>query len=70
MGMGRELALRLRREGCALALCDVNMEALDAVKSECEALAPPIPEGAKHQPIVTAHRVDVRAVRLSFAAFA
>ena len=31
MGMGRTLALRLRREGCHLALCDVDEAALATV---------------------------------------
>lgn len=35
-GIGRELALRLHREGCHLALCDVDEEALAQVKQSCE----------------------------------
>lgn len=32
MGMGRCLSLRLRREGCNLALCDVDMDALEVLQ--------------------------------------
>eukprot|EP00041_Stephanoeca_diplocostata_P031991 m.1011804 g.1011804 ORF g.1011804 m.1011804 type:complete len:365 (+) comp24063_c1_seq1:133-1227(+) len=52
MGMGRCLALRLRREGCHLALCDVDMDALNAVVQECRQIQS---DGR----IVTAHKVDV-----------
>ena len=34
MGLGRALAHRLRREGAHIALCDVNMGALEEVKDE------------------------------------
>ena len=50
-GMGRAIALRLRREGAALALCDVNAAALESLRAECEAMGA---AGA-----VSTHRVDV-----------
>jgi NAD(P)-dependent dehydrogenase (short-subunit alcohol dehydrogenase family) len=48
-GIGRETALALADKGCRLAICDVNQDALDALREEIEA-------GGK---TVTAHRVDV-----------
>jgi 3-oxoacyl-[acyl-carrier protein] reductase len=38
-GIGREIALSLAREGADIALCDVNEEALSAVKAEIEAIS-------------------------------
>ncbi len=37
-GIGREIALALAREGADIALCDVNQELLNSVKSEIESL--------------------------------
>ncbi len=37
-GIGREIALLFAREGCDLALCDVNAEALAATQKEIEAI--------------------------------
>jgi NAD(P)-dependent dehydrogenase (short-subunit alcohol dehydrogenase family) len=48
-GIGRETALALANKGCRLAICDVNEDALDALREEIEA-------GGT---TVTAHRVDV-----------
>jgi short-subunit dehydrogenase len=48
-GIGRALALRLAREGCELALADINVEALAAVAMEA---------GAAGRRVST-HRVDV-----------
>jgi NAD(P)-dependent dehydrogenase (short-subunit alcohol dehydrogenase family) len=58
MGMGRDLALRLHREGCDLALCDLDLEALHKVKAECG-------RGGK----ISVHKVDV-ADRQQIKAFA
>jgi NAD(P)-dependent dehydrogenase (short-subunit alcohol dehydrogenase family) len=54
MGMGRTLALRLRREGCHLALCDVQLESLAEVAAECEAI--PAPKGKELR--VSIHQCD------------
>lgn len=51
MGMGRTLSLRLAKEGCHLALCDLDIDALEGVRRECEAVDASLR--------VTAHRVDV-----------
>jgi NAD(P)-dependent dehydrogenase (short-subunit alcohol dehydrogenase family) len=48
-GIGRETALALAAKGCRLAVCDVNQDALDALRDELEASGT----------TVTAHRVDV-----------
>jgi 3-oxoacyl-[acyl-carrier protein] reductase len=37
-GIGREIALTLAKEGCHIALCDVNPEALAATQKEVEGL--------------------------------
>ena len=50
-GMGRELAVRLRKEGCSLALCDINIQELEMTRELLEA----IPSQAQ----VTLHTVDV-----------
>jgi len=65
MGMGRTISLRLRREGCHLALCDVDMTALEAVKAECLAIG----SAGEEAPRVSIHMVDVadRARVKSFA---
>ncbi len=39
-GMGRELAVQLAKEGCAVAICDVSAENMAATKDLCEAAAP------------------------------
>ncbi len=39
-GMGRELALQLAAEGCAVAICDVSAESMAGTKSLCEKAAP------------------------------
>ncbi len=51
-GMGRELAVQLATEGCAVAICDVSTENMAATKALCEKAAP---AGTK----VTTHRCDV-----------
>jgi len=51
-GMGRELAVQLAKEGCAVAICDVSPENMAATKGLCEAAAPP---GTK----ITTHACDV-----------
>ncbi len=48
-GIGRETALALANKGCHLAICDVNEDALEALRGEMEA------EGVT----VTSHHVDV-----------
>lgn len=48
-GIGRETALALAAKSCRLAICDVNQDALEALRAELEA-------GGT---AVTAHRVDV-----------
>ena len=37
-GIGRQIALTLAREGCHIAICDVNAEALTTTQKEIEAL--------------------------------
>jgi 3-oxoacyl-[acyl-carrier protein] reductase len=37
-GIGREIALKLAKEGCDIALCDVNADTLAATQKEIEAL--------------------------------
>ncbi len=37
-GIGREIALRLAREGADIAVCDVNRESLEEVKKDIESL--------------------------------
>jgi len=37
-GIGRELALAFAKEGCDIALCDVNQDALDSTSKEIESL--------------------------------
>ena len=51
-GMGRELVIQLAAEGCSVATCDVNAEAIaeTALRAEKEA-----PTGAR----ITAHLCDV-----------
>lgn len=39
-GMGRELAVQLAAEGCALALCDVSAEHMAETRRRCESAAP------------------------------
>jgi NAD(P)-dependent dehydrogenase (short-subunit alcohol dehydrogenase family) len=51
-GMGRELVVQLAREGCAVAACDLNLEALHETVRLASAEAP---AGLK----ITAHRCDV-----------
>ncbi len=51
-GMGRELALQLATEGCAVAICDVSTENMAGTKSLCEKAAP---AGTK----ITTHACDV-----------
>ncbi|MBW2223895.1 MAG: SDR family NAD(P)-dependent oxidoreductase [Deltaproteobacteria bacterium] len=48
-GIGRETALALAAKSCRMAICDVNEDALEALRAELEA-------GGTS---VTAHRVDV-----------
>lgn len=48
-GIGRETAVALAKKGCRLAICDVNLQALEALRGELEA-------GGTE---VTAHGVDV-----------
>ena len=48
-GIGRETALALAAKGCRLAICDVNVDAMNALRDELAA-------GGS---TVTAHRVDV-----------
>lgn len=48
-GIGRETALALAAKGCRLAICDVNQDAMNALRDELAS------GGTK----VTAHRVDV-----------
>ena len=38
MGMGLELSLLLAKAGCSVAMCDVNEPALDAARSQCDAV--------------------------------
>ena len=52
MGMGRQLAVRLYSEGCSLALCDVDMIALEQTQQIC---AQQTQEGR----LITIHKVDV-----------
>jgi len=66
MGMGAKLAERLRVEGCHLALCDVDVAALEAVRATCEAIAPPV--GTVGALRVSVHRCDV-SQRPQVAAF-
>ena len=51
-GMGRELAVQLAKEGCAVAICDVSAENMAATRGLCEAAAP---AGTK----ITTHICDV-----------
>ncbi len=37
-GIGREIALAFAKEGCDIALCDVNQDALDSTSKEIESL--------------------------------
>ena len=39
-GMGRELAVQLATEGCALALCDVSAANMAETQQRCETAAP------------------------------
>jgi short-subunit dehydrogenase len=48
-GIGRETALALAARGCRLALCDINEEALQAVRKEL----------SERGATITVHRVDV-----------
>ena len=51
-GMGREMAQQLAAEGCSVAMCDINEEALAASKAYSEAAAT---QGAR----ITTHIADV-----------
>jgi NAD(P)-dependent dehydrogenase (short-subunit alcohol dehydrogenase family) len=51
-GMGRELVVQLAGEGCSVALCDVNADAMAETVARAEAAAPP---GTR----ITAHVCDV-----------
>jgi short-subunit dehydrogenase len=48
-GIGRETALALGRKGCRLALCDIDVEPLEALREELESTGT----------TVSTHRVDV-----------
>ncbi|KAI9003863.1 putative short-chain dehydrogenase [Hyaloraphidium curvatum] len=50
-GMGKELAVQLAREGCAVAFCDVRPESLDGTIKACKEANPNVK--------VTGHVVDV-----------
>ncbi|MDH4281840.1 MAG: SDR family NAD(P)-dependent oxidoreductase [Myxococcales bacterium] len=58
-GIGRETAIALANKGCRLAICDVNLQALETLRAELEA------GGTR----VTAHGVDV-SDKTQMAAFA
>jgi NAD(P)-dependent dehydrogenase (short-subunit alcohol dehydrogenase family) len=51
-GMGRELAVQLAKEGCAVAICDVSAANMAETKARCEKAAP---AGTK----ITTHLCDV-----------
>ena len=42
MGMGREIAVGLAREGCHLALCDIDVPGLRKTCELCEAEGVPV----------------------------
>ena len=58
-GIGRAIALRFAREGADVAVADVNVDGVQSVSAEVEALgrrAIAIDSGEKSRPVITAPR--------------